>query len=111
LLAGIARRLGGDQAAELRVAVRAESLVQGDRVDRVERLHDVLELEPRRLGKLLRGCFATELRLQLGRGAVQLDAPLLDVHGNADRLRLVRDGTLAGLANPPGRVRRELVAL
>jgi hypothetical protein len=42
---GIGRRLVGEQVAELRVAVRAESLVQGDRVDRVECLDDVLELE------------------------------------------------------------------
>src|SRR5690242_18909860 len=36
LLGGIGRGLVGEQVAELRVAVRAEALVQGDRVDRVE---------------------------------------------------------------------------
>ena len=54
---------------------------------------------------------AAQLRLQLGRGAVQLDPALLDVHRDADRLRLVRDRALAGLTDPPGRVGRELVAL
>src|SRR5437588_648172 len=49
LLGRIDRRLVGEQIAELRVAVRAEALVQGDGIDRLERLHDVLELEPRRV--------------------------------------------------------------
>ena len=110
-LGGIDRRLVGEQVAELRVAVRAETLVQGDGVDGVECLDDVLELEPRRLGELLRRRLAAQLGLQLGRGAVELDAALLDVHRDADRLRLVRDRALAGLTDPPGRVGRELVAL
>src|SRR5439155_26277769 len=108
---GIDRRLIGEEIAELRVAVRAEALVEGDGVDRVERLDDVLELQPRRLRELLGRGLAAELRLELRRRAVELDPPLLDVHRDADRLRLVRDRALAGLADPPRRVRRELVAL
>src|SRR5256886_460419 len=111
LLGRIDGGLVGDQVAELRVAVRAEPLVQGDGVDGVERLDDVLELEPRRLGQLLRGRLATKLCLQLGRGAVELDPALLDVDRDANRLGLVRDRALAGLTDPPGRVGRELVAL
>ena len=109
--AGSTRRLVGEEIAELGVAVGAEALVQRDRVDRVERLDDVLALEARRLGELVDRRLAAELRLKLRRGAVQLDPPLLDVHRDADRLRLVRDRALAGLADPPGRVGRELVAL
>src|SRR3954452_20220404 len=58
--------LVGEQVAELRVAVRAEALVQRDRVDRVERLLDVLALEAGRLGQLVDGGLASELGLQLG---------------------------------------------
>src|SRR3954452_14547253 len=61
LFGGIDRRLVGGPVGELRVAGRAEALVQRDRVDRVECLDDVLELEARRLGKLLRGCLAAQL--------------------------------------------------
>ena len=42
LLGRVDRRLVGEQVAELGVAVGAEALVQRDRVDRVERLDDVL---------------------------------------------------------------------
>ena len=44
LLGGIDRRLVGEEIAELGVAVGAEALVERDRVDRVERLDDVLGL-------------------------------------------------------------------
>src|SRR6478609_414415 len=111
LLGGIDRRLVGEQVAELGVAVGAEALVQGDRVDRVEGLRDVLPLEAGRVGELVDRCLTTELRLELRRRAVQLDPPLLDVHRDPDRLGLVRNRTLTGLANPPGRVRGELVPL
>src|SRR5207244_10038399 len=95
----------------LGIAVGAETLVERDRVDRVERLDDMLGLEARCLSQLVDRGLAAELRLELRRSAVQLDPPLLNVHRDPDRLRLVRDRALTGLANPPGRVRRELVAL
>ena len=50
-------------------------------------------------------------RLELLACAPQLQPALLDVHRNPDRVRLVRDRTLTGLADPPGRVGRELEAL
>src|SRR4051812_40255647 len=71
----------------------------------------MLTLEAGGLGELVDRRLPSELRLKLGGRAVQLDPPLLDVHRDTDRLGLVRDGALAGLANPPGGVRRELVAL
>src|SRR5262249_3848203 len=112
---GLLCRIGGglvrEQVAELGVAVGAEALVQRDRVDRVESLDDVLDLEARGLGELVDRRLAAELRLQLGRGAVQLDPALLDMDGDANGLGLVRDRALTRLANPPGGVRRELVAL
>src|SRR5207244_8378625 len=53
---------------------------------------------------------APELDLEPSRRAAQLLLALDDVHGHADRPRVVRDRALHRLANPPGRVRRELVA-
>src|SRR5690349_22024844 len=49
LLGRIRGRLVGEEVAELGVALGAEALVQRDRVDRVERLDDVLPLEARGL--------------------------------------------------------------
>src|SRR3954469_17986579 len=66
LLRRVERRLVREQVAELGVAVGAEALVERDRVDRVERLDDVLDLEPRGVGKLLDRRLASELGLQLG---------------------------------------------
>ena len=51
-LGGIDRRLVGEEIAELGVAVRAETLVEGDGVDGVESLDDVLELQPRGMREL-----------------------------------------------------------
>src|SRR5581483_7565514 len=112
-------RLAAEAEAELddpalpfgQVCDRALDALAAHRVDRVVRLDDVLRLEARGLGQLVDRGLAAELRLQLRRGAVQLDPPLLDVHRDANRLRLIRDGALAGLADPPGRIGRELVAL
>jgi hypothetical protein len=44
-------------------------------------------------------------------GAGDLLLALDDVHRDPDRPRLVRDAALHGLADPPGRVRRELEPL
>ena len=76
----------------------------------VQRLLDVPELETSSLGKLLAGRLATELRLQPCRCAAQLEPALVHVRGDANRGRLVRDRALAGLADPPGGVGRELEA-
>src|SRR5919204_611724 len=51
-----------------------------------------------------------ERQQKLSRGARELLLPLDDVDRHADRPGVVGDGALHGLADPPGRVRRELVA-
>jgi hypothetical protein len=71
----------------------------------------VLHRHPACLGQLLDRRLAAVLDLELLAGAAQLVAPLVHVHGDADRLRLVRDCPLAGLADPPRGVRGELEAL
>src|SRR3954454_17046316 len=63
-----------------------------------------------RHGDLLLRPFAPELDLEPARRARQLLLPLDDVDGNADRARVVGDGALHRLPDPPRRVRRELVA-
>src|SRR4051794_19585723 len=71
----------------------------------------MLSLEAGRLRELVGPRFPSPPCLKLCGRVVQLDPPLLDVHRDANRLGLVRDSALASLANPPGRVRRELVSL
>src|SRR5438552_3479064 len=102
----------GEQVAELALAVRADGLVQRHgRLDRAERLLHVTQLETGRLGELLVRWLLATRSLQPLAGTVQLHAPLVYVRRDADRRGLVRDRTLAGLANPPGRVGRELETL
>ena len=50
-----------------------------------------------------------ERRVKLARDPRDLHPPLVDVRRHPDRRRLVRDRPLTGLADPPGRVRGELV--
>src|SRR4029453_19029232 len=69
---------------------------------------DVLDRETGRLCELLLRRLASELHLEPTRGTRQLLLPLDDVDGHADRPRMVRDGALHRLADPPGRVPREL---
>src|SRR4029077_11402317 len=85
--------------------------VQRDRRLRgAERLVDVLDGKSGRLCELLFRRLADELDLEPARGPPELLLPLDDVDGDADRARMVRDRALHRLADPPGRVRRELVA-
>src|SRR4051812_20602814 len=101
----------GEQVAELALVVRADRLVQRDRRLRgAERLVDVLDRQAGRLGELLLGRLAAELDLEPAGGAAELLLPLDDVHRDADRAGVVGDGALHRLADPPGRVGRELVA-
>ena len=101
----------GEEIAELALVVGADRLVQRDRRGRGrERLVDVLDRQAGRLGELVLRRLAAELDLEPARGARQLLLPLDDVDGNADRARVVRDRALHRLADPPRRVRRELVA-
>ena len=69
------------------------------------------ELELGLLGQLLAGRLAAKPGLEPGLRARQLHAPLVDVRRDADRRGLVRDRPLAGLADPPGGVGRELEPL
>src|SRR5215212_9360982 len=101
----------GEEIAELALVVGADGLVQGHgRLRGAERLVDVLERQARCLGELFLRRLAPELHLEPARGARQLLLPLDDVHRHADRARVVCDRALHRLADPPGRVRRELVA-
>src|ERR671911_319883 len=98
-----------EQIAELALVVRAHRLVERDGGGcGAERLVDMLDRKPGRLGELLLRRFAAELDLEPARRARELLLPFDDVDGHADRARMVRDRALHGLADPPGRVRREL---
>src|SRR6266516_319797 len=110
-LLGIVGVLVREQVAELAVFVSDRRVERGARLGDRERLLDVLELQPGRLRELLHGRRPAELRLELPRVSAQGLPALVDVRRHADRPRLTGDGALNGLANPPGRVRRELEAL
>src|SRR5204862_6395960 len=100
----------GEEVAELALVVRADGLVQRDRGLRgAERLVDVLDRETGRLRELLLRRLAAELDLEATGGAAELLLPLDPVDGHSDRARAVRNRALHRLADPPGRVRRELV--
>src|SRR4051812_8416007 len=101
----------GKEIAELALVVRADRLVQRDGRRRGrECLFDVLQRQARGLGELFLRRLATELDLEPARRARQLLLALDDMHRDADRARVVRNRALHALADPPGRVRRELVA-
>src|SRR4051794_20606994 len=111
----LVRRLGplvGDELAELGLLLVADRLLERHRrlrraLDRV----DLLRIDPRDLGDLVGGGLAPELGDELALGPADLVELLDDVHGDADRPGLVGQGARDRLANPPGRVRRELEAL
>src|ERR671935_887219 len=114
-LLGLVERVGGlavgEEVAELALVVGADGLVQRDgRLRGAERLVDVLDRQAGRLRELVLRRLAPQLDLEPPRRPRQLLLPLDDVHGNADRARVVRDRALHRLADPPRRVRRELVA-
>ena len=70
----------------------------------------LLHGQVRLVGDLLERRLATEHRPQRALGAVHLLQPLDDVHGHPDRPRLVGERPRDRLADPPGRVGRELEA-
>src|SRR5918996_3158150 len=108
------RRLGRlvlDEVAQLGVILLADRLLQGD--GQLRDPQDVLHLARRPLElqrDLLRRRLAAELLHQLALHVHDLVQLLHHVHRDADRARLVGDGAGHGLADPPGRVGRELVA-
>src|SRR5262245_66611224 len=61
------------------------------------------------LRELLARGFAAELELQPATSPEELLLALDHMHRHADRPRMVRDGPLNGLADPPRGVGRELV--
>src|SRR2546421_196478 len=114
-LLGLVERVGGlavgEEVAELALVVGAHGLIQGDRrLRRPERLVDVLDRQARGLRELGLRRLAPELDLEPARRARQLLLALDDVDGHANGARVIRDRALHRLADPPGRVGRELVA-
>src|SRR5215216_1779029 len=104
--------LVGDELAELGLLLVADRLLERDRglrraVDRV----DLLGIDPRDVGDLLRGGLAAELRDQLALRAADLVELLDHVDRDADRARLVGERAGDRLADPPRRVGGELEAL
>src|SRR4051794_23195450 len=115
LRGALVRRLGalvGDELAELRLLLVADRLLEADRrlrraLDRV----DLLRVDARDVGDLLGGRLAAELGDELALRTADLVQLLVDVHGDADRARLVGERAGDRLADPPRRVRGELEAL
>src|SRR5256714_5166411 len=106
------RAARGEQVAEARVAVRADRGVRrGDRLGGVLHLADLRDGQLRDLRDLLDARLVAELRDQLALGARDLLLALDDVDRDADRARLVGHAALHRLADPPGRIGRELEAL
>src|SRR4051812_24843988 len=100
-----------DEVAEDRVLLVTDRLVEARRRSRGRLpLVCLVDGEGRLLGDLLERRLAAELRPECPLGAIHLLEPLDDVDGHADRPRLVRKGTRHGLADPPGRVGRKLIA-
>src|SRR6266851_3023529 len=112
---GVGRREGlvvGDEVPEVRVLFLADRRLERDRL--LRDLHDLADLvggDEHPLGDLLRGRLATELLEEAARHADELVDRVDHVDRDADRPRLVRDRAGDRLADPPRRVRRELVAL
>src|SRR5262245_25767273 len=76
----------------------------------LQHLPDLADRNVHPLGDLFRSRFATELLDQRSRRADQFVDGLDHVDGDADRARLVGNRAGDGLADPPRRISRELVA-
>src|SRR5262245_56650338 len=100
-----------DEVAEMRILFLADRILERDRLLRdLEDLAHLVERQLHLLRDLFRSRLATELLHEITRRADQLVDRLDHVHRDADRARLVGDRTGDRLADPPRRVRRELVA-
>src|SRR5262245_51996055 len=100
-----------DEIAQMTVLFLADRRLERDRL--LGDLQDLSDLVDRdlHLGRdLFRSRFAAELLDELAGGPDELVDGLDHVHGNADGAGLVGDRAGDGLADPPGRVGRELVA-
>ena len=112
---GVERRLGRvvlDEVAELGVLLLADRLLERDRV--LRHAQDLAHLVGRHLellGDLVGPRLAPEPLDELPLDVHDLVQLLDHVHRDPDRARLVGDRARHRLADPPGRVGRELVAL
>src|SRR5205085_10282694 len=99
------------ELAEARVLLVADRLVEarGRACSRLD-LVGLMDRERGLVRDLLERGLAAELRPERALRAVHLLEPFDDVHGHADRARLVRERPRHRLADPPGGVGRELVA-
>src|SRR5437660_2780457 len=115
----VTRRVGGreglvvrDEVPEVRILFLADRRLERDGL--LRDLHDLADLvrgDEHPLRDLLRGRLTAELLEESTRHANELVDRLDHVDRDADRPRLVRDRTRDRLADPPRRVRRELVTL
>src|SRR5918993_897401 len=100
-----------DEVAKVRIFLFADRRLQRNRLLRdLEDLADLRDRDVHAPRDLFRGRLAAQLLHQRARGADQLVDRLDHVDRDADGARLVRDRARDGLADPPRRVGRELVA-
>src|SRR5512133_1812535 len=104
-------RLVLDEVPEVAVLLLADGRLEADRLLRdLEDLAHLVERQLHLLRDLLRRRLAPELLHEVAARPDELVDRLDHVDGDADRPRLVGDGAGDRLADPPRRVRRELVA-
>src|SRR4029077_10731582 len=97
------------EITQLALVVRADRLVQRHRRMRgTQRLVDVLHRQTGRLRELVLRRLPAELDLEPACRTAELLLALDHMDGNANRPRVVGDGALNGLPDPPGGVGREL---
>ena len=99
-----------DQVGDHALAVADRRLERDGILDEVEQLPHALRGEAGVHGDLVDRRVAVELLRELAARALRAAHLLGDVDGKPDRAALVGERTRHGLADPPGRVRRELVA-
>src|SRR5262249_36490601 len=100
-----------DEIAQMAVFFLADRRLQRDRLLRdFENFAHLVDRHVRLGRGLVRSGLAAELLHELAGGSDELVDGLDHVHGDADGARLVGDRAGDRLADPPGRIRRELVA-
>src|ERR1700722_17394522 len=100
-----------DEVAQMRIFLFANRRLQRDRFLRdLQHLAHFRHRNIHALGNFFRRRFASQFLHQLPRGADQLVDRLDHVHRDANRTRLIRNGTGNRLPNPPRGVRGKLVA-
>src|SRR5215470_2555304 len=100
-----------DEITEMTVLFLADRRLERDRLlGDLQNLADLVDRHVHLRRDLFRSRLAAELLDELAGGPDELVDGLDHVHGDADGARLVGDRAGDRLADPPGRVRRELVA-